>query len=313
MKEKQPDMDGELNSLLAGLGEKPAKGKPTKSKPAKKRKKDAMSDELKDALETSAEQGKLLKRMRRERLLRRIVAVALAVIIVLLLLFWGIAAYQEFTGGFTINLNYKEGQEGFSLYENRGFNDPQSKLTAEPLRNFLTNISYKEGNLTDSIGEKIISLDEVDAVDGSHHGDASVNETAYFAYTFYIKNVSPNAHEYEARVNMSDAAKNADAAIRLIIIEDTLTYDSAGNGRAATVYGKEAEGGGLDVNCGASFADENGEINNRRGTIIYFKKYLEPGQSHKYTLIMYLEGEDPECVDGIKGGMVKMNMAFLML
>ena len=35
---------------------------------------------------------------------------------------------------------------------------------------------------------------------------------------------------------------------------------------------------------------------------------FKPGDVHKYTVIIWIEGEDPECVDNIIGGEVKMRM-----
>ena len=33
-----------------------------------------------------------------------------------------------------------------------------------------------------------------------------------------------------------------------------------------------------------------------------------PNDVDKYTIVVYLEGEDPECVDAIIGGEIKLNM-----
>jgi len=243
----------------------------------------------------SAPSPRLIAKLNNERRMRKLVAITLASISSAFLLVFGIAALREFTGSFTINLNYNDSQGGFSLYDNLLFNDATTRLSAEPLKNHMTNIT-----LTD------LDLEAIDSLDGSNHGAANLSESAYFAYTFYIKNTSPEPGRYETRINLADAAKGADEAARIIIIEDTLTYGTPDNERVSTVYGKEKNGGGLDVFCDKSFLAN-------RGCIIYFEKELLPGQSHKYTIIMYLEGEDPECTDDIKGGMLKLDMEFLVL
>ena len=241
---------------------------------------------------------KTAKKLNREKRQRRITVLALLLIILFLLCLFGAAALAEFTGSFTINLNYNEMQHGLSLYDNKGFRDPRAKLAADPLRNEMTNITLSN-----------LDLDAIDGVDGSHHGESNALESAYFAYTFYLKNVSPAAHDYEVRINLTDASKNADAAVRIVLISDSTTYDDPANQRdrsTTTVYGKEKSGGGLDVNCDDAFLQE-------RGTIVYFKRTLGIDQSHKYTFVMYLEGMDAECVDDIKGGQVKLNMEFRLL
>ena len=35
---------------------------------------------------------------------------------------------------------------------------------------------------------------------------------------------------------------------------------------------------------------------------------LEPNQTDKYTILIWLEGNDPECIDNIIGGEMKMSM-----
>ena len=35
---------------------------------------------------------------------------------------------------------------------------------------------------------------------------------------------------------------------------------------------------------------------------------LEPGQMDRYTILVWLEGKDPECIDDIIGGEMKMSM-----
>ena len=37
---------------------------------------------------------------------------------------------------------------------------------------------------------------------------------------------------------------------------------------------------------------------------------LAPGEITKYTIVIWLEGNDPECLDNIKGGSVKMSLMF---
>ena len=240
----------------------------------------------------------LVKKLNREKRMRKIVLIGLSAILLSFLLFFIIASIREFTGSFTINLNYKETEGGFSLYDNAAFNNPTTRLSPDPLKKAMTNITLPD-----------LDLGGIDAsIGGSRHGSVNPSESAYLAYTFFIKNNLPEAHAYETRINLVDAAKGVEEAVRLIIIKDKLTYYSPGNERISTVYGKQNKSDGcLDVFCDESFLDV------RRGTVIHFDSELKPGEVHKYTIVMYLEGEDPECVDDIKGGMIKFNMEFLVL
>ena len=40
---------------------------------------------------------------------------------------------------------------------------------------------------------------------------------------------------------------------------------------------------------------------------------LQPGETVKYTIVMWIEGDDPECVDEIRGGFIKLNWFFNVL
>lgn len=40
------------------------------------------------------------------------------------------------------------------------------------------------------------------------------------------------------------------------------------------------------------------------------RKDIEPSQIDKYTIIVWLEGDDPDCTDAILGGQLKLKMEF---
>ena len=41
-----------------------------------------------------------------------------------------------------------------------------------------------------------------------------------------------------------------------------------------------------------------------------YRKDFKTGTSDKYTVVIWIEGNDKECVDAIRGGHVRMNMIF---
>ena len=40
------------------------------------------------------------------------------------------------------------------------------------------------------------------------------------------------------------------------------------------------------------------------------KEGFEPGDKDKYTIVIWLEGNDPDCIDDIIGGTIKFGMDF---
>jgi hypothetical protein len=63
---------------------------------------------------------------------------------------------------------------------------------------------------------------------------------------------------------------------------------------------------------GANGQPEDGTIPFQDEKVVFatINDGLETDEIIKYTLVIWLEGDDPECLDNIKGGSVKMSMTF---
>ena len=56
--------------------------------------------------------------------------------------------------------------------------------------------------------------------------------------------------------------------------------------------------------------DTVGFLKNSDGTIIReVRKNLAPGEFDKITVVIWIEGDDPDCVDALIGGQLKMHMS----
>ena len=70
-----------------------------------------------------------------------------------------------------------------------------------------------------------------------------------------------------------------------------------------TVYGKtRSDGSGKESDCDKEFASSTEVMKDRRGAILVRKD--------KYTVVIWLDGNDPDCVDKIIGGTMKLGMNF---
>lgn len=198
-----------------------------------------------------------------------------AVTITAMLSFTLAGSVFESTGIFTISLlpQSEEGAAQLSLSETADFANPTTMLGVQGIDN-MTNIS-----------EAWLPAD-IDAIDGAHNGEN------YIAYTFYIQNVGEQACTLTEQINLDSAVLGAEAAVRIKVYRDGVptTYAKlAANGLpeyATTPFESE------DVICSDEVPD------------------FKPGDIRKYTLVIWLEGDDPECLDNIKGGNVKMSMTF---
>ncbi len=132
--------------------------------------------------------------------------------------------------------------------------------------------------------------DDLTEVDGCHNGEN------YIAYTFYLKNVGVEALDYCGQIDIHGVTLDADHAVRVMIVK---------NGEE-TVYAKAQKGSTEPEPDTVAFLS-NTQVMSQ------ITESFEPGAVDKYTVVIWLEGNDPECIDDIKGGVVKMSMNFTVL
>lgn len=158
-----------------------------------------------------------------------------------------------------------------SLSEDPGFAEPTVKLAA-PVPASMTNISG-------------FSLPEnVDEGSGSHNG------TDYVAYGFYVRNDGEEALLHE-KVSVIFSGRNADEAVRVRVYRNGVH----------TTYAKAAADG----------LPEPGTVPFVSADTVFDESSVIPaGQEKKYTIVIWLEGDDPDCTDAIRGGSVRLSMEF---
>lgn len=166
-------------------------------------------------------------------------------------------------------------QQGLTLSETPEYNISQSVLNADIVYN-MTNIS----------GEDIPPT--VDQINGAHNGDN------YIAYTFYLINNGDDTISYQGEMAIENVTKEVDEAIRVAIYK---------NGEK-TVYGKtKSNGGGKEGDCDSTFLSST-LVMRTEG------EKFKPKAKDKYTVVIWLEGNDPDCTDKIIGGTIKFGMNF---
>lgn len=182
------------------------------------------------------------------------------------------AFMQEKMGNFTINLNRLElYRKGISISDSGDFENATARLTASNVKD-ATNISIED------------IPEDVDDIEGGHNGKN------YMAYTYYLRNAGKEDLGYVATITLDSCAKGAEEAVRVAVWR---------NGER-TVYAEPAKDGG----------DEDGCVSFESDKVVC--SYEEPdflvGNVDKYTIVIWMEGDDPECVDSIIGGSVEFSM-----
>lgn len=209
------------------------------------------------------------KRKKRLKYLKRIVIILF--ILILLIFFVLMVIYKG--GSFTVTLDPNFSLDsGLVMYDSLATKDLKNKLYADELE-FMDNISVNW------------LPNDIDTIDAAHNGEN------YIAYTFYLENQGTEVINYWYQVNILDVIKNVDEAIRIMIYQN-------GN---RVIYAKKNQLTGKEE-------DNTKAFYNNLIPVLEERKNFKPGDIDKYTIVIYLEGDDPDCVDAIIGGEIKMNM-----
>ena len=187
---------------------------------------------------------------------------------------FGVSFMQENMGNFTINLNRLElFRRGIAIADNSQFEGATARLAAEA-------VSYGTNIAADDLP------DNLDEIDGSHNGKN------YVAYTFYIRNAGKTDLGYSAKLKVVSASKGVEKAARVRVYR---------NGEPTT-YAAAAADGNPEPNT-EPFASKDVV------TTISHNNF-RVGDVDKYTVVIWLDGDDPECVDKIIGGAVEFGFDF---
>lgn len=202
---------------------------------------------------------------------------ALSALLVMILLvvgvFYAVSALYKRSGGFTVGVDKVDMLKyGLTLSEH-------------------AEISHKTSHLNAKISEEITNIaaeslpDNIDKIDGEHSG------RNYIAYTFYLQNAGEVAFPCEYAVEMSNITNGLDDAIRLrLYVEGT-----------PTTYAKTKSDG---------TGPEPGTVEFYSATTMARGRFedLQPGESKRFTVVLWIEGNDPECLDWLIGGQLKVEM-----
>ena len=234
-----------------------------------------MDDE--QILQAGERRLRILARTAREtrnyRVSMKVLSALLVMLITVTAIIYIVAVLYERTGSFTVRIDkYEMTKYGLSLSESRDMMRPTSNLNAK--------VSEKMTNIA---GETIDA--NVDMIDGPHNG------REYIAYTFYAQNTGEVEVSYDYQINMSGVTNGLDEAIRLRLYVDGVP----------TTYAKtKSDGSGAEPGTVSFYSART----ITRGRIEAF----EPGEITKYTVVIWIEGNDPDCIDWLIGGKMKIDM-----
>ena len=209
----------------------------------------------------------------KRKLFTRIVKMALLILLLFFSVLYLILYVVNSNGYFTIKLDKNLKSERHILLSS------DSEFSAETVEIKVKGLEYM-----DNITEGWIPFDELTSKEGDHSVDN------YIAYTFFVKNDGNENVDYKSKIVIESVIKNVDEAVRVALYT---------NGERK-VYAKKAKDGNAEPNT-ISFLSNHLVMQQDRDNI-------KPGEIDRYTVIVWLEGKDPECIDDIIGGEMKMAM-----
>ena len=227
-----------------------------------------LSKEDKGRVELDSEKLK-----RREKNIRIIKLGILIIALFLIIIYFLLRLFYE-GGAFTVALDDELARKsGLVMYERLSEKDEKKILKVEQLE-FVDNISINW-----------LPTDIDTQGEGTHNGDN------YIAYTFYIENKGADTINYWYTILVDDVVKNVDRAIRVMVFR---------NGEKE-VYAKANERTGQAETGTIAFKNDLTVLEKQR-------KDFKSGDIDRFTIVIWIEGDDPDCVDALIGGMMKMHM-----
>ena len=231
-----------------------------------------MEDNVRDILELR----RTAKEVKRHVIVTRIMRLLVIILVVIVAVAYAISYFYDKYGSFTVRIDkYDMIKQGLALSETPEYERSAARLNADIVYD-MTNIS----------GEDL--PDNIDMVNGSHNGDN------YIAYTFYLINSGKDTITYEGEMSIENVTNSLDEAIRVAVFV---------NGEE-TIYGKtKSDGTGIESDCDKEFDSS---------TVVMKTKHegFKPNSKDKFTVIVWLEGNDPDCTDALIGGTLKLGMDF---
>ncbi len=203
-------------------------------------------------------------------------AAILAALVSILLVMYIISMLLTQWGDLVITIGDVYEGKSLMLSEGASFDDATVKLNGGTVKDVT--------NITKAWLPKGLDTEK----DGQHNGEN------YLAYTFYLKNTGDQDLKYNTTMTVTGVSKSADEAVRVQIYK---------NGKD-NMYAKGSYNN-------RKIAETDATIWKNNDTILSVKdSSLKAGSTDKYTVVMWIEGNDPECVDAIRGGSIRSQMVF---
>ena len=240
----------------------------------------------------------------------------LAALALLLFVIYMFSKITQWKGHFTINMSQDMFRNGFVLSETEDFANPQVQLISNAVED-VPCISFAQ-----------IPVD-VDDYEGAH------TDGTYFAYTFFLRNEGEETVDYHYELAINSESLNVSTAAWIMLFEDGQMRffakpNADGDQEVIPNYSINDRGYPDPVLLDQAMDKEQFELVGVRGSREYYRiipisfksdeiveekmRYdIAPQEYHKYTVVIWLEGDDPDCTDELIGGHIGLELNFQLI
>ena len=224
---------------------------------------------------------------------RRIFRIGYLISGCIMLLLSFLTYYGQNSGNFVMSVDEDAFKRGIAISDSSTFETMNRWLTADPVEDVRdTTLQH-------------IDLFEIINAEGAYKETRS----NYLAYTFFLRNVGSETTPVDYEVVITNQSKNIAEAIRVMIIVDgQVAYDEQGiryiECESKTMYQAPDK---QDI----TYKDYLQDFTLFKSTDIICSERIfdiRPEQTKKISVIMWLEGEDPECIETLASAKIKITM-----
>lgn len=237
--------------------------------------------------------------------------------LLLLLVLYLMSLISQLRGYFTINLSDGLFREGFVLSETEDFANPKVSIYCEP-----------------AVDVPCVSIaqirEDIDDGEGQHNGD-------YFAFTFFLRNEGDSTVDYIWQLELNDESKQLSDSAWVMVFEDGgMRFYAEANEldsgeECLPARGDDSRGYiNLPLTEKALDPEQQYELIAQRGDLGYYRVIPYPFESeelvttglqtevkpwdvHRYTVVIWVEGDDPDTTNDKIGGHLGLDMQFKLL
>lgn len=219
--------------------------------------------------------------VRKIKIRNRIITLGIIITGMLSLALGLVTFYGQNAGNFVMSVDTAARLRGITLSTDPERLETTSRLLSEPI------------NEARDVTFSWLKLDEIE----ESHGNFVDPDYDYVAFTFYVMNEGRETVNLSYTIFITEVYKDLDKAIRVLVIDDG----------EMTMFMKP------DTTNDASYPPEMPVAQHFLTQKTVMRKQIpnfRPDQYKKISVVIWLEGNDPDCTDEILGGMIKMQMNF---